>query len=193
MKNYFLFFSLLFLFWACDNNDDNELRPLATLVDNETVFISVSSSEDVINFRIEALTDTSNQIFGTFPSVDFCTVIFDINANAEIDNNLDFGYSSQTSSYEICDFYLIDSTTISSCGALTNEASFEAEFASSERNSLEHVIWNLQIPRAAFNNQQSINFRIKTYEAGLYRNYPEGRIPENSGSFSFEDTYRIEL
>ncbi len=185
----YLFVLSCFLLTSCEKDE-----PLtdSSLVDNETAFIRVFESEDHINIYVESLQDTIDNRTEEYPLSDFCFVVFDINGNAAIDENIDFGFGSPTNDYDICSFYFIDSTTLTACAGFESEAIFTGDFIATEKNMTPHITWTLSIPKKDFSGTRSLDFIVKTYEPGIYRSYPEERTPINAIQFDFEKTMTVE-
>lgn len=178
-----------FIFCSCGKDED---YTTATMLDLREANIYVSESKDHINIRVESLRDSIDNRTEAYPSTDFCTIGFDLNNNGEADRDIDFGYSSPTSNYDICSFYFRDSITISPCGEFSSQASFDHDFASSDIQSTPHPIWNLSIPKKDFDGMRSIHFVVKIYEPGLYQTYPESRTGNNSARIDFARTFLVE-
>jgi len=173
---------------ACGKKEDCTEETVFNL---EEAYIHVSESKDHINIRVESLLDSIDHRTEEFPLLDFCNIAFDVNGNGQIDENIDFGFSSPSNNYDICSFYFLDTLRITGCGVFESEADFDHDFASSDISSTAHPIWNLSIPKKDFGNNRTLNFVVKTYEPGRYLTYPVPRVADNSGAINFDRTFEV--
>ncbi len=191
MKSYIPLLCLLFLFFSNCSKDD-ELQMVSTIVDTPTINISVSAYEDHLTFRVEVLQDSIDQRAESGFNSDFCTIAFDVNQNGDKDINVDFGFGSPTSNYDICAFYFLEDPAISPCGAYESEATFTGAFEGSDLNASPHIIWELDVPKKEFSNANAVDFIVKIYQPNQYSTAPRNNIFANSGLFSFEQVLTVE-
>ena len=163
-----------------------------TLINNQTHHITVAETGNNLELTIEILSDTTNNLMGTFPNVDFIRILIDKNANGIIDEDFDWGISILDFN-EICTFYLIDSMTVSGCGILESDADLNSAFSSTSLSPDNHIVWNISIPKEDLDNSKPLNMVIKTFAANEgYTTFPKDNIYQNSSTISFDNVLSVD-
>lgn len=187
MKTYYFLLSLFF-FLSCNNDDAVLIETVFT--ENNTRHIKVEETNKNVVIKIESLEDFTDNRENAYPNGDFCQVIFDTNFNNQKDQDIDFGFGSPTTDYDICSFYLLENNAISPCGKYDTEAIFSADFASSELEETPHIIWTITIPKDEFPDNR-MDFTVKVFYKGMYFDYPK-QVEDTDASFYLNNTYSFE-
>lgn len=180
----FAFLLIIFL-TSCQ---DNEVLDETVLLQNTETFIQGIESENFITIRVESLADTSDDRGGEINTNDYCNISFDINSNNQIDADIDFGYESPTSNYDICSYYFLEADAITHCGGHPTTATFTESFAASSEKSIPHMIWELTIPKEELDYTRKLSFTVKTIDKGVFRTHPPISRNENPILFTFKET-----
>lgn len=190
--NYLAIFTtvLMMLFVSCKK--DKEAHINVTVVNSSTHNIKVEENDDNLQLTVEVLSDTTNNLAGTWPNIDFLTVYIDRNANGVIDEDLDWGIG--TSAFNtICTFFIKDSISTSTCGEIRSDASLSSSLAASTLSADEHIIWDISIPKAELDDSKPLNMVIKAFAEGEgYTTFPEANIFNNSATLSFGEVLSID-
>lgn len=165
------------------------------LIENESHVILYKIFQDRVDFQIEAISDSSNNMYGTYPNVDFANLYVDVNRNGKIDEMVDTGYSKKPGSpISICPFYIVNEKATTPCGKFTSKASLTGRFTESDFSDQKHVVWIFSIPKIELNDSAIADVFISIYESGRgYTVYPGDGSVSNRGKLSFQDTFSVSL
>ncbi len=117
---------------------------------------------------LESIADTTNNLSGKFPAVDFSGIRVDVNQNGRVDERVDVAYGiSGGSANEVCTQYLLTETSSTGCKGFTSDATLKAEFKRTKFSSSAHPVWTYTIPtKELTKNGSYAHLTFKIYEAG---------------------------
>ena len=129
---------------------------------------------------IESIADTTNNLGGNFPAVDFSNIRVDVNQNGRVDSNVDVAFGlSRGAPDKICAQYLLTETTSTSCSGLPTTATVTSEFKATKFNESAHPVWTYTLPKEEISkNGAFAHLTFKIYEAG--RGYTQLPTPSRS-------------
>ena len=137
--------------------------------------ISVRPAGDRVTFVLEAMTDTSNDMAGTYPQLDFAGIRVDVNQNGKVDKQIDtaYGISSGTRD-QLCLQYLLTETSSTGCSGFPSKASLKVAFRATPAGSKPHPVWLYTIPKTELGPGNDLSHLTFTFhQAGKgYTRYP---------------------
>ena len=167
------------LITSCTKDDENDEITVVETMDN---IITYSCDSENLIFKIDAISDTSNSINGTWPEKDLYRLYFDFNNNGLIDAGTDFMLSPKND--EICFVNLISQNSTSGCSFFDNIVG-TSKFDSSSNLETPHVQFEISIPKSVFSSDAKTNLSIQIRDSEIgWRYYP-------SNSAFFSSTYEI--
>lgn len=187
MKTTHFFFAsiMLLMFNSCS---DDEIMDQKIMIESDEMYIKAIESQDFITIYVESLADLTDNEGSSGFIPDFCNISFDINSNKEIDSEVDFGYGSPTTNYDICSYYFLDDDVLTHCAGHPTTAIFTESFSASPLNAVPHRIWELKISKEELDHNKRLSFTVKTYDQGRFRNYPTNIQSTNPVLFYFNKT-----
>jgi len=190
--NYSVIGFAIFLVMLLVSCKDKEPHINATLVTSPTHQIKVEENDDNLQFTIEVLLDTTNNLTGDFPDIDLINIYFDKNADGIIDEDSDWGLGILEYN-KICTFYMKDSLAVSGCGVFESDATLTSNFMASSLSTEEHIIWDISIPKNDLDDSKPLNMVVKTFAAGEgYTTFPRDNIYPNSAVVSFDHVLSLD-
>ncbi len=152
---------------SCNKDDDMNIEDD---INTETEFFndgnhvfSYKCQDDNIEFFLDAVSDKSNAVLGSWPDKDIYRIYVDFNSNEEVDSGIDLMFSPKEDN-SICIVSLIDQTSASGCSF--NDAVFGENLFTSTSNSEElHVNYKVTIPKEVLSNSSSANIVIQLYDS----------------------------
>jgi hypothetical protein len=159
---------------------------------NSRHFIEAIPQGDQVRFVLEAVGDTSNNLDGSYPKVDFASIRVDVNKNGKVDERVDLSYGTEGGSRDkICTQYLITESSSTGCAGHNSQARLKVDFKSTSHGAKPHPVWEFTIPKKELSQDGKLAHMIfKFHEAGRgYTRYPEsGRT-----NVSFSEVLSIRL
>ncbi len=139
-----------------------------TLAKSDRLLVTAEIDGDNAIIVIESVADTTNNLAGAFPAVDFSGIRVDVNQNGRVDNRVDVAYGIVGgSSGKICPQFLLTETSSTGCGGFPSAATVKAEFKATNANPTAHPVWTYTIPKSEISKNGSYaHLTFKIYEAG---------------------------
>ncbi len=134
---------------------------------------------------LESISDTTNNLSGKFPAVDFSGIRVDVNQNGRVDERVDVAYGIVGGSADrICTQYLLTENSSTGCGGFRSNATVKSEFKNTAHGPAPHPVWTYTIPKDEISQNGSFaHLTFKIYEAG--RGYTQMPKPTRTNlSFS---------
>jgi hypothetical protein len=159
---------------------------------NSRHFIEAIPQGEQVRFVLEAVGDTSNNLAGSYPKVDFVSIRVDVNKNGRVDEGVDLAYGTAGGSKDkICTQYLITETSSSGCGKHNSQAKLKVSFKSTSQAAKPHPVWEFTIPKSELSKDGKLaHMMFKFHEAGHgYTRYPES----GRANVSFSQVLSIRL
>ena len=139
-----------------------------TLAKSDRMVVTAEIVGDDAVIVMESIADTTNNLAGKFPAVDFSGIRVDVNQNGRVDEKVDIAYGiSGGSKDKICTQYLLTETSSTGCGGFRSKATLKAEFKNTKYAANAHPVWTYTIPKKELTNNGSFaHLTFKIYEAG---------------------------
>ena len=147
------------------------------IIDNDRHVITARYQGDQAIFVLEAVGDTSNNLNGSFPRLDFASLWIDVNQNGRADRGVDLSLGT-TGNNVFCDQFFQTDTSYTGCGAARTGGQVQVSFEATERGRRSHPVWTFTIPKAklAQAGASVAHLVFQFHESGRgYTRYPEGR------------------
>ena len=145
------------------------------LVETDRHVVTARYEGDHVTFALEAIGDTSDNISGSFPRIDFTNVWVDVNQNGRVDDGVDISLGT-TGNRAFCDQFFTSETSYTGCGAARTGGRVQVAFESTERGGRAHPVWRFTVPRSklAQGNAPVAHMVFQFHEAGRgYVRFPE--------------------
>ncbi|MGI9174107.1 MAG: hypothetical protein ACR2GR_02150, partial [Rhodothermales bacterium] len=167
---------------------EGQTEPAAvrSLVNNRQHAITARSVGDKIVFVLEALGDSTNDLGGSFPDVDFAGLRVDRNRNGKVDARVDVAYGIAGGARDqLCTQYLLSETSSTGCGGFPSETALRVQFGGTANGLAAYPAWTFAIPKKELttggDSLADVAFRF--HEAGRgYTRYPASE--QSDASFS---------
>ena len=157
-----------------------------SLVSNNRHAITARSAGDRIVFILEALADSTNDLGGAFPRVDFVTLRVDRNRNGKVDERLDVAYGIASGARDrLCAQYLLSENASTSCTGFPSETTLKVRFGGTANGLAAYPVWMFAIPKKELTTTADslTDVAFQFYEAGRgYTRYPATEEPDVSFS-----------
>ena len=128
------------------------------IIDNDRISARYQANDQEIKFIIEDLLNISDNRDDEYPDLDFLVMKVDINNNNSPDNNVDKSYGISSSGTPCRQFILQEGSAATGC-VQEDGFSYESRFASSDKSSEDHVMYELTIKK--------VNIAIENESIGL--------------------------
>ena len=145
------------------------------VIDNARHVVTAKDNGDSMTFILEAIGDSTNNLKGTFPALDFASIKVDTNKNGRVDEDVDISYGISSGSYDrICTQLLISETSSKGCGSFKSRASMKVGFIATKNHPTPHPVWEFFIPKKEISQKlDSAHMVFRFHEAGRgYTRYP---------------------
>lgn len=143
---------------------------------NERHVVIARYEGDKTTFVLEAVGDTSDNLRGQFPALDFASIRVDVNQNGIIDaERTDVGYGRRNGTYtSICTQYLLTEGSSTGCGGFSSGASLAVGFKATAISAKPHPVWEYTIPnRELARGGSTAHMVFRFHESGRgYTRYP---------------------
>lgn len=148
---------------------------LVELLRNDRHVISARRGRGKTTFVLEAIGDTTDDLRGTYPDLDFASVRVDVDQDLAVSPNVDSVYGAKTgSSDEICSQFFLSASTWSGCGARPSAATMRARFEATASEAAPHPVWRFTIPNAELSRGNTAHLVFRFFESGGgYTVYPQ--------------------
>lgn len=186
----FLFFVLILSYSAKSQTivfEDND-HIIFHEIKNDTIFITVEDFND-ISLDLTTNIDSSK--------IDYILFMFDVDQSGDINagsgTDVYYGYDS-ASTKKVCKGELLSSTTLSSCGSLSSNATITASLKRSVANNLEHVVYVLTIPQTELftSSQVCARLSVTMHRAGDSK-YTTSNFPSSTDRYFVKEFYPVNL
>lgn len=163
------------------------------LVETEKHVVDVELIDGEVVFRMEAITDLTNDRDSTKPlgtGWDYAGIRVDINNNNVVDERIDIAFGTRQKSNIFCTQYLISEQASSGCGVLPSKGRVKVDFVSSSLQKEPHPVFIYRIPVRELNGEGGkigLVFRFADPKTG------RKVYPSIESSFSFKETIQLDL
>lgn len=150
-------------------------QPVVELLRNDRHVISARRGRGSTTFILEAIGDTTDNLQGTYPNLDFASLRVDVDQNLAVSEKVDRSYGAVSgSSDQICSQFLLTASTSTGCGAAPSGAGLSTRFSGTPTSSTPHPSWSFTIPNGELSSGGVAHLVFRFHEAGVgYTVYPE--------------------
>ena len=159
------------------NKENDLIIPIEFFNDGNHVFYFECQDEN-IEFFIDALSDKSNGVSGSWPNKDIYRIFVDYNRNGTVDSGIDLMFSPKDDN-SVCVVSLINQTSTSAC-SFYDDVIGENLFTSTDNSEEQHVNFKVSIPKRILSNSSSTNIVVQLYDSETGWQY----FPSNNTLFS---------
>lgn len=174
--------SIVFVVLLLSASCSKEEEPVLIYSDSD-ISIELFESRKNLRFYIDIISDTSNELDSLYPDFDYCSLLFDVNNNKELDSMIDFKVSI-LADQRICETFLLTQNSTTPCN-LAQDIKIANYFEGSLAEPTPHVQWEFTIPKNRFPEDRA-NLRVKTTDNSKRRTFPPHR-PHQPIEFIFLD------
>ena len=144
------------------------------LVRNKLHVISYECKDEVVEFTFDLIGDTTNNLDGIWPKLDFYRIWVDYNSNKELETSYDRVFSPIRieGDYAVCKSLALEQGRVTQCISETN-ATCEKMFGTSKNSSKKHVIFRMSIPKKELSDSGTFNVYFEIFDGvGFETCYP---------------------
>lgn len=154
------------------------------LIRTDDHIVAIRNGTSRIQFILEAISDTTNNLGGVFPQADFASIGTDVDQNATVTRNVDVAYGTAGGSADkICTQHLLTETSSSGCGGFSSAATLSARFIPTPNQPTPHPVWTFTIPKSELGpDGTTSHLYFRFFNAG--KGYTRFPTPRDDKKFS---------
>lgn len=163
------------------------------LLETEKHVVDVELIGDDVVFRMEAITDLTNDRDSTKPlgaGWDYAGMRIDINNNNLVDEKIDIAFGTRQKTHIFCPQYIINEGASTGCGVLPSKGRVKVDFVSSSLQKEPHPVFIYRIPLSEIKSEGGkigLVFRFSDPNTG------RSVYPSSRHFLSFKETIQLEL